>query len=55
MKKIMTIRKPSEFEIQICPYCVEKLNGTEIIKRKLLKKCKCSKCKRIINEKCMHY
>lgn len=46
-----TIRKPQDFETEICPYCMKKLNIVEIVKRKLVKKCRCVKCNRIIDER----
>lgn len=46
-----TIRKPQNFETEMCPYCMKKLNMVETVKRKLVKKCRCLNCNRIIDER----
>ena len=34
-----------------CPFCYEKLEIVEAVKRKIGRKCKCKKCNKIIDER----
>lgn len=34
-----------------CPFCYEKLEILEAVKRKIGRKCKCKKCNKIIDER----
>lgn len=44
------VRK-SEWEQNKCPFCYEKLEILEVVKRKAGRKCKCKKCNKIIDER----
>ncbi|MDE7267128.1 MAG: hypothetical protein K2N89_06670 [Lachnospiraceae bacterium] len=50
MKQAKLIKR-TEWEIQICPFCYQKLGMMEIMKQKVLKICICRQCKKVINER----
>lgn len=45
------IKRRSEWEMEICPYCWQELHKIQVMKRKTLKKCVCGKCKKTIDER----
>lgn len=46
---------PPEWYWKVCPYCKKPLGRIEIMKRKMKKVCTCRNCKKILDERNIHW